>query len=148
MILKNLVFLSHFLIYRQEIFSLILQIKYYTTLMDHIYTQQSLCLKREIIICHSHMTSFCHLVNYNIQQYSTKFTNCTYLSPYFYWLIFSIHQTPFIFYWELVFLYYIVEKCTSRHLITLVFSAVLQLLSIRVMIDMRLSRTNKLSNLS
>ena len=40
------------------------------------------------------------LISYHIQQYSTKSTNCTYLSPYSWRLIFLIHQTLSIYCWE------------------------------------------------
>ena len=63
------------------------------------------------------MTPSRDLVSHSIQQHSIKFTNCTSLSPCSWRLIFLIHQTSFIYCWELVFLHCIVENRTSRYLI-------------------------------
>ena len=61
------------------------------------------------------MTLSRDLISHHTQQHSTKSTNCTYLLPCSWRLTFSIHQTPFIYYWELAFLHCIVEKHTSRY---------------------------------
>ena len=61
------------------------------------------------------MTLFRDLGSHHIQQHSTKSTNCTYLSSYFWWLIFLIYQTSFIYYWKLFFLHHINHKRTSRY---------------------------------
>ena len=55
------------------------------------------------------------LVSHHIQQHSTKSTNRTYLLPCSWRLTFLIYQTPFIYYWELAFLYRIIEKRISRY---------------------------------
>ena len=63
------------------------------------------------------MILLCDFINHYIQQYYTKFTNFTYLLLYSYLLIFSIYQILSIYYWELAFLYHIIEKYTSYYLI-------------------------------
>ena len=45
----------------------------------------------------------CDLISYYIQQYSTKSINCIYLSSYFWYLTFLIHQILFIYYWEVFY---------------------------------------------
>ena len=116
MILKNLIFSSHLPIYRQEIFSSILQNKYHTTLMQ--YTLIGTCaLEKMQLLCCGHVISLHDFVSDHIKPHSTKFTNCTYLLPYFWLLTFLIYQTLFIYYWELFFQHYIAEKRTSRYLI-------------------------------
>ena len=55
------------------------------------------------------------LISHHIQRHSTKSTNLIYLSAYSWRLTFLIYQTPFIYCWELAFLYCIVGKRTSRY---------------------------------
>ena len=62
-----------------------------------------------------HLTPSRDLISHHIQQHSTKSTHCIYPLPCSWRLIFSIHQTPFIYCWESAFLHRIVEKPTSRY---------------------------------
>ena len=62
------------------------------------------------------MTPSRDLVSHHIIRHSIKSTNCTYLLPYSWRLTFLIHQTLFIYCWELIFLHCIVGKRTSRYL--------------------------------
>ena len=59
------------------------------------------------------MTLSCDFVSYHIQQHSTKFIDCTYLSPCSWRLTFSVHQNSFIYYWESASYIAFVEKPTS-----------------------------------
>ena len=61
------------------------------------------------------MTSSRDLISHHTQPHSTKSTDWTYLLPCSWRLTFLIHQTPFIYCWELAFLHCIVEKPTSRY---------------------------------
>ena len=61
------------------------------------------------------MTTSYDLVSHYIQRHSTKSTNCTYLLPCSWRLIFLIHQIAFIYCWESAFLHCIVGKRTSRY---------------------------------
>ena len=58
-----------------------------------------------------------NFIYYNIQKNSTKFFSYIYLLCYFYWPIFLIYQTLFIYYKKLTFLNCIVDKYISYYLI-------------------------------
>ena len=106
-------FLFTFISDRQEIFSLISRNKYQTILKDYASTELAPKKKGN---CNVVATWLRHVILLVITSNNIPLSPTVALSIALFLIShFMIHQTPFIYCWESVFLYWIVEKWTSHY---------------------------------